>query len=107
MAIEYSTTSVMINNEWREVLIVHDKESPSPLIFEDLTMIVAKDEGNVAKIYVTEGYIWRTYPPEEGYPYYTYWFLLAKDQGAADIANHLAQDNAVLQEAANILMGVE
>ena len=107
MSVQYSTTNLMVSNEMREILIVQDKESPSPLIFEDLTMIVAKDEGKVAKIYVTEGYIFRTYPPEEGYPYYTYWFLLAKDQGAADIANQLAQDNAVLQEAANILMGVE
>ena len=60
-------------------------------------------------VYTCEPYIYREIPPEESDsgPYYYYWFLLAKDQGAADIANRLAQDNAVLQEAANILMGVE
>ena len=65
--------------------------------------------GLSVKVYTCEPYIYREIPPEgsDSGPYYYYWFLLAKDQGAADIANQLAQDNAVLQEAANILMGVE
>ena len=110
MARQFWTFHMLVNDEIREILVAKDESNMEPLTFADIQTIVAEPDpvaGRAGKVYVTEGYIWRTYPPEEGYPYYTYWFLLAKDQGSAAIANQLAEEKAVLQEAADILMGVE
>ena len=109
MAKEYCVTGVMVNNEMRDVLIVKDESNMEPLAFADTQTIVVEPDpmtGQAGKVYITEGYIWKTYPPDEVDNYYVYWFLLAKDQGAAAIANQLAEEKAALQEATNILLGV-
>ena len=99
----HTVSAIQVNNEWRDVLIVLDTK---PIVFNNLSVIVTEGESPV--VYQTDGYLWRIYTPDQtDGAHYAYWFLLAKDQGAADIANQLAQDNAVLQEAANILRGVE
>ena len=102
---EAYTVPWRVNGEPHTMLIYKSEER---MDFPDPSTHIIQGEPSV-KVYTCEPYIYREIPPEESDsgPYYYYWFLLAKDQGAADIANQLAQDNAVLQEAANILMGVE
>lgn len=106
---EMYTTPILLNDRQQTILIY---KSETPMTFSNLGFhkdVKAYGDTSITTTYITEPYIYREIPPEksDSGPYYYYWFLLAKDQGAADIANRLAQDNAVLQEAANILMGVE
>lgn len=109
MARNYSVSQVMINNEWRKVLIVKDPSTDQPLDFNNIrTIIATPDEGigeSIIKVYTTEGYIWKTYPPDEQDNFYIYWFVLAKEQEAATVANQLAEENATLNEALNIIEG--
>lgn len=111
MARQYEVSQISVNNEWRSVLIVQDESTTEPLEFPSIRTIIAEPNQSYGeatiKVYTTEGYIMRTYPPEPGYNYYTYWFMLAKNQEAAPIANQLAEENAVLNEALNIIEGVD
>ena len=102
---EAYTVAGGVNGEAHNMVIYQSEEKVD---FPDSSTHIIQG-GLSVKVYTCEPYIYREIPPEgsDSGPYYYYWFLLAKDQGAADIANQLAQDNAVLQEAANILMGVE
>ena len=93
MTRECNVSSMMVNNEWRDVLIVLDTE---PIVFDDCSTIIS--EGEDPFVYQTDGYLWRTYTPDQTDGVrYAYWFLLAKDQGAAAIANQLAEEKAALQ----------
>jgi len=111
MAKIYSVSTVMISNEWRKVLIVYDSSTDQPLSFPNLRTIIATSEETVGqstiKVYTTEGDIWKTYPPDEQDNFYIYWFVLAKEQEAATVANQLAEENATLNEALNIIEGVD
>ena len=101
MAREYSIFSMDISNESRRVLIVKDPSTSESLTFSNIKTIIAEqeqpDSKPAATVYTTEGYIWKTYPPDDVDNYYVYWFILAKDQGAADIANQLVEENTALQ----------